>query len=955
MDAFVLRPYAEVNLKQLSERENHDNKKKSGIKLAPGNIKIVHGTIMAVLDNGIDSIEMKDASVVVNNFKFNKTEHILKWDTLFVKIASLAYKKQGHFDGTSGFVTFNGHDLKLNSVAVNGKSGTLRFFSLQKLDLISLNTKGVVFDNELDAALLKITNPRVNLEFKSNEKRKSDTLFSLSKLVAKFEQKNDFKVGIKQLSVDKGLADITFNKQNTISGIHTNFSLTWSSVLFGHEGDAPLSKLKGFKLNLWDSYHFGNGLRTNIGKVTLSSDNGYLSIRNIDIVHHDSLLVGKWDIKDLSLKYISFKNFDYQGLFAEDRIGFDKLFMDGLSVDILQHNRRKKKERDQSVPFSIDLKNRLPLNLLFDTVEARNFHINYLLKDSMSLTRYGMRDFKFVFSPELIQTKQQLSSVQLLKKSALQVDSLFVSNELSGLNLVIKTCNLNPADSSLSVTGIDMAAGNPKAKLRNNHIVIDTVALTGISISDTMPVVFNSKQLRFSHAGINIQPKSQKSGRSVSDSTLKLAGLYRFSKIFNLFAVDTVIFSDIDINYYNADSSKKHLAVNDVKLLVSKVQVMPSLALEKLPVKFGNIFAELNNRKFVTDDSLYEMKAQRLSFDYLSKTFRIDSFYMTPFLDTTAFFERHVWQTQRVNLFLPDIVLSGFDLDSWNKTGNIHIQRITTDGMQADLYRDKNYPRDSLIRPLLQGMLRKVKQPFSIDSVITTHAYVRYCQLDEKSDKAGSLYLTDFNLTAVNLTNQTDNKGESLAKVFTNFRLMGTGLVDASFYFPLTEKQGSQFWFTLKSEKLDLTSFNSMTQNLAGLTILDGKGSIDIPLITANDTVALGSMLFRYHKLKVSLYNRKRAKSTGGISSPLINFILNDLVLRSNNPAWFKRPRVGIVYFMRNRNKSIVNFVWKSTFSGIMSTMGFNNKQQRKRRKEYRKQEFDVQRQAVKEEKYGKE
>jgi len=87
---------------------------------------------------------------------------------------------------------------------------------------------------------------------------------------------------------------------------------------------------------------------------------------------------------------------------------------------------------------------------------------------------------------------------------------------------------------------------------------------------------------------------------------------------------------------------------------------------------------------------------------------------------------------------------------------------------------------------------------------------------------------------------------------------------------------------------------------------------------------------------------------------PLVRFVLNGLVLRSNNPNWFKRPRVGIVYYKRNRNKSITNYIWKSTLSGALSTIGFNNKEQRKRRKEYYKEEFEVQREAIRNEKYGK-
>jgi hypothetical protein len=216
------------------------------------------------------------------------------------------------------------------------------------------------------------------------------------------------------------------------------------------------------------------------------------------------------------------------------------------------------------------------------------------------------------------------------------------------------------------------------------------------------------------------------------------------------------------------------------------------------------------------------------------------------------------------------------------------------------------------------------------------------------------VFFTGFNIKAINITNRWNPEKRMLAKIFADGKLMGKSKIEVALYFPLNQDQTDQFWFTARSEKIDLTTLNPMTQNLSGLTIMNGKGSIDIPLITANDTLALGTMMFKYRTFKVSLYNRKKATKAGGISVPLVNFVVNNLVLRSNNPALLKRPRVGIVYFERDRNKSIINYIWKSTLSGVLSTMGFNNKEQRKRRKEYRKQEFDVQRNAVKEEKYGK-
>ena len=39
--------------------------------------------------------------------------------------------------------------------------------------------------------------------------------------------------------------------------------------------------------------------------------------------------------------------------------------------------------------------------------------------------------------------------------------------------------------------------------------------------------------------------------------------------------------------------------------------------------------------------------------------------------------------------------------------------------------------------------------------------------------------------------------------------------------------------------------------------------------------------------------------------------------------------KTGTIYFVRNKNGSIFNYLWKSLFTGLKSTMGFNSKAQK--------------------------
>jgi len=122
-----------------------------------------------------------------------------------------------------------------------------------------------------------------------------------------------------------------------------------------------------------------------------------------------------------------------------------------------------------------------------------------------------------------------------------------------------------------------------------------------------------------------------------------------------------------------------------------------------------------------------------------------------------------------------------------------------------------------------------------------------------------------------------------------------------------------------------------------GIGIIRGKGSVDAPFIWANDSIARGSLVFKYKKLKLATYSRKKEKLNKGVLSPLINFMINDLVVKSNNPKFARKPRTGQVYFVRDTQKAVVNYLFKSILSGLTSTLGFNNKEQRLERKEERK------------------
>jgi len=605
-------------------------------------------------------------------------------------------------------------------------------------------------------------------------------------------------------------------------------------------------------------------------------------------------------------------------------------------------------------PVEFKMDSLFPFAVLFDTVEVNELFLKYGQRDSINLMTYRLHDFSLAFLPSNRRDSTSLNAGSFLKNLTFSFDSLFVHDSISNMSLDIDHGMFNKEKDFQKLVFKDVFLNSGKKEGQRTQLITGTgeFKMEGISSGDSLPLKVGVRKLSFSDMDLKVINQAPKDVKELDTTFKRLAGLYKISKLLDKLHIDTVLFANVDLKVFKQDSTKKRITVDNLKLSVSDVDLYPGKARDTIPFDVGNINAMLFNKRFISGDSLYRFEAKVLSYNTFNHSLVIDSFYVKPRFDTLEFFKRKGWQTDRINMFVKRFVFKGFDIDRWNRSGFFHLNHISVEGLVANIYRDKNFPRDtSVIKPLLQGMLNSVKQPFRIDSVTVRRAYFKYSELGEKSFKPGYVYFTDGSLHAYHITNRPEKGlGETL-KVSLGMRLMGEGKIWGNFYFPL--EQGDQFYYNAKSEKLDLTTLNPMTQNLLGLSISYGKGRLNIPLVTADDELATGYLLFKY-RMKIQLYNRKKAEKNKekGVTSPLLNFIINGLVLKNRNPNWFNRPRVGVVYFKRDKNKALPNYIWKSTLSGVLSTMGFNSKEQRKKRKDYKKSDFvHVELDAIKEEK----
>jgi hypothetical protein len=105
---------------------------------------------------------------------------------------------------------------------------------------------------------------------------------------------------------------------------------------------------------------------------------------------------------------------------------------------------------------------------------------------------------------------------------------------------------------------------------------------------------------------------------------------------------------------------------------------------------------------------------------------------------------------------------------------------------------------------------------------------------------------------------------------------------------------------------------------------------VKVSMVSANDATAVGGIEIFYRDLYVEL-----DLITEGALKKLKNEVITDIanvLLPDDNPAYNGKLKKGIIYFQRDTTKGFLNYVWKSTLSGVKSSMGFNSQEQLQRK-----------------------
>lgn len=913
----IYGPEVNIDIYQIKKRESKSAKNFmdkiviDNVHITDGNIHVDERDKLKVDINGFnlswDSINFTDPSNI-NSVNPNGAE--LSLVNMQVELPEIKSSFGSHY------IEVKNDMFQINSLSASIKldNKLITDFSIANINAVGTDIRNILINKQINFDRFIISQPIIRGKvFSAKEPKKMESDSAKSKF--------DYSIDINSFDIVEGNIDfeMDYGSPSKIkSGIFlksTNINITdYSSLSWLHN--------IGWDLNLINTWVETEDYQLTCDKLVSDKNKELLLIDGFHLYERKEFRhIKRFEIVEFALPKVILDGLSYSSIIENMTPLIGSATIENASINLKIDTRIKKKRK-----HSTKIVEKLPFEL--DQLSLKGMAIVIDKQDSISISNLSVGsidiDYKLDSSLNLIDDVMYFD-----------ISDMVISDTIKNTSMNVERIVFDEENNSIGI--VNLVGGNIHHDSLNNYLSYNSpeISLNNVYLSHSFPtnIGFDKISIAGGNAHVSAQHKKNSDKKIVNKSIV-------LPDFIGTIKVSSFIADSINFNHsMKADSVVKEMSLINIGIGIDSLFVNSSILAKNDYSNYAkgiNLF--LGSNKFITKDSLYEANLQNINYDFNNATLTLDSLTMMPRFEDEEFFERAVYQTGRMKVIAGNIVCSDFKLNTLITDNKLNIGAVDMYDLSAQIFRNKMYDMNpNAFKPMPQEMILNIPITVVIDSLVTHDAYISYKEIDKNSVVPGELFLNKFNLSILNISNDRELLVDS-SKLVAKLNAMLLGQANLRIYadFPILSPT---YEFSVKGhmEKLDFPKLNNLTENLVGVTMARGSGTLDIPLIKGNAINSEGEILFKYKKLKIELYNREKAKTTKGLVGSMANLLLNDIIIKSNNPGFLGRKRPGEVYFKRNTEKSIISYIWKSIMSGLMSTMGYNNKEQRQEMRAYKR------------------
>lgn len=364
------------------------------------------------------------------------------------------------------------------------------------------------------------------------------------------------------------------------------------------------------------------------------------------------------------------------------------------------------------------------------------------------------------------------------------------------------------------------------------------------------------------------------------------------------------------IEIINQKTDSLFFKTDDFNLKMNNLNIDESSIKNKIPFEFDDIALDLKNIYYHLN-SYEDLKIETATLKNNNSIFnniKIKTKYSKTKLSKIISKERDHFNLQIKTLNFEDTDFS-FSKDS---VFQLNIAQIDIKEPKIDMYRDKLVTDDESVKPLYSKMLRDLNFNITLNEINIDNGEIIYEEQVNMENTAGQLKFSKFNTIVKNLGNAYSEQKSTEIKIESVF--MENTPVNIDWNFNVSNLK-DHFTFKADIGRLNTTDLNQFTQPNLNVK-LDGELLKTYFTINGNNTLSNIDLKTNYNEFNVQVLKENGNEKNKFLSSLVNLFISKNSQKKSSYFRYGSSEDVE-----RDKTKSIFNFIWLNTKSGLLSAM----------------------------------
>lgn len=329
-----------------------------------------------------------------------------------------------------------------------------------------------------------------------------------------------------------------------------------------------------------------------------------------------------------------------------------------------------------------------------------------------------------------------------------------------------------------------------------------------------------------------------------------------------------------------------------------------------IPFDYGRIFVSIDSMDYKMVNG-QQFKVGKIGFDTQTHQLKMENIslkYTDGLIKASSQME---FQTDLIDFELDSMIFSGVEANS-NLYSDLDIRarKLEIVGLVLDDFRNKNLPRPKdEIKPLFQGLVKKIGFPLKLDTLRIANAAIVYGEsVPGKSDN-WKISIDHLNGELVNISTipEFQTKYQHFDGKFTG-KIEGSGVLEVTLQVPYDK---DEFDMVVDFTKFPLPKMNDILNPIMNGEIVTGNLAKMNLKIHGDSNNSTNVFRFDYTDLKIELYKKETQKK-----NKLLSTVANIAINTSNMPGE-KRYITAEYSTQRNPYRGPFHLLWQSIKEGM--------------------------------------